>query len=129
MRVLVDTHALIWFGEGDDRLSPTARALLDDPVGNTLLLSIASCWEIAVKVSVGKLTVQPHYGRFIRTAVRKGRFRILPLHLKHTDLVANLPLHHRDPFDRMLIAQAISEDIPLVSADQAFDAYPVKRLW
>lgn len=129
MRVLVDTHAVLWFAEGDARLSATARALLDDPVSNTLMLSIASCWEMAVKIGAGKLAVKPSYARFIRTAVRGGRFRLLSIKLRHTDAITYLPLHHRDPFDRMLIAQAMSEDVPVVSADAAFDAYPVKRIW
>jgi PIN domain nuclease of toxin-antitoxin system len=129
MKILVDTHALIWFAEGDPRLSAESRRLLDDPTGNDLLVSVVSCWEIAVKVSIGKLGVHPSYARFIRTTLRGGGFRLLPVRLKHTVVVASLPLHHRDPFDRMLIAQAISENIPVVSADPAFDAYSIVRVW
>jgi PIN domain nuclease of toxin-antitoxin system len=128
MRLLLDTHAFLWFITADPKLSATAEQVIRDPA-NTPLLSIASAWEIAIKVNQGRLPIPQPFDRFIAQQLEINRVGILPIELQHTYEIARMPLHHRDPFDRLLISQAISEGIPLVSTDSAFDAYPVQRLW
>lgn len=128
MRVLLDTHAFLWFITADARLGDHARQVLSTG-GNQVLLSVASVWEIAVKVAIGRLPLPLPLDTLIPDQLRLNRIELLPISLEHALGVAHLPLHHRDPFDRLLIAQAIREGIPLVSADQAFDAYPVQRRW
>jgi PIN domain nuclease of toxin-antitoxin system len=128
MRLLLDTHALLWFVWNHPNLSATARNLMTDPK-NTLLFSAASIWEIAIKVSIGKLTLADPYDVFMNQATTSTGLTILPLEVRHAAALTALPLHHRDPFDRMLIAQALVEKIALVSADTVFNAYPATRLW
>ena len=128
MKLLLDTHAFLWFVWKDRRLSNTARLLILDP-NNILWLSAASCWEIAVKISIGKLTLADPYAVFMRREIAVNRLLIVPIELAHSSATATLPLHHRDPFDRMLIAQSLVEAAPLVSADPLFDRYGVTRLW
>jgi PIN domain nuclease of toxin-antitoxin system len=128
MRLLVDTHTFLWFVAGDPALSRTARALLDDP-GNDLLLSIASPWEVAVKVGTGKLTVGRPVNDFFALYLPKTRTALLPVSLDHVGAVATLPRHHGDPFDRLIISQAMVENIAIVSVDAEFDAYPIVRRW
>lgn len=128
MKLLLDTHAFLWFVWKHARLSAAARALILDPK-NTLIFSMASCWEIAVKVSVGKLTLAEPYAVFVPREIAAIRLLILPVEMAHVSAVATLPLHHRDPFDRLLVAQSLTERMPLVSADPLFDPYGVTRLW
>jgi PIN domain nuclease of toxin-antitoxin system len=128
MKLLLDTHAFLWFVWKDRRLSGTARALILDP-NNVLWFSAAACWEIAVKISIGKLTLADPYDVFMRREMTANRLLLLPIELAHTTVTATLPLHHRDPFDRMLVAQSLVERFPLVSADPVFDRYGVTRLW
>lgn len=128
MRLLLDTHAFLWFITADPKLSATAEQAIRDPA-NTPLLSIASVWEIAIKVNQGRLPIPQPLEQFIPRQLQTNRISILPIDLHHTYEIARMPLHHRDPFDRLLISQALAEGIPLVSTDSAFDAYPVKRLW
>jgi len=128
MRLLLDTHAFLWFILNDKTLSPTARQLIVDPT-NTIDVSPASYWEIAIKIGLGKYTLNQPYESFLETQIAKNGFGILPVEIRHTALLTTLPMHHRDPFDRLLIAQALAEQIPLVSADPHFDAYGVHRLW
>lgn len=128
MRLLLDTHAFLWFITADPKLSASAEQAIRDPA-NTPLLSVASVWEIAIKVNQGRLPIPQPLERFIPQQLRTNRIEVLPIELQHTYEIARMPLHHRDPFDRLLIAQAIAEGIPLVSTDSAFDAYPIKRLW
>ena len=128
MKVLVDTQTFLWFVLGDPQLSSKARTLIEDP-GNEKLISPASYWEIAIKVSIGKYSLSKPYADFVERGIIDNGFVILPIEPKHTAVVATLPLHHRDPFDRLIIAQAIVEQIPVVGNDEAFDAYPVTRLW
>jgi PIN domain nuclease of toxin-antitoxin system len=128
MRLLLDTHALLWFVWGHANLSATARSLISDPK-NTLLLSAASLWEIAIKVSIGKLTLAGPYDVFMNQAILTTGLGILPIEVRHGAVLVGLPLHHRDPFDRLLVAQAAVEKIPLLSADPVFDAYPITRIW
>jgi PIN domain nuclease of toxin-antitoxin system len=128
LRLLLDTHTLLWFALGDAQISPAALALIND-AGNDKLVSPASYWEIAIKVSIGKLTLNQPYEDFIDRGVRQNGFDILPIEPRHTGRVAVLPFHHKDPFDRLLIAQALTEGIAVVGVDPLFDRYGVKRLW
>ena len=128
MRLLLDTHAFLWFLLDDPQLSSTARALVDDPT-NDIEVSPATYWEIAIKISLGKYELPEPYGLFIEREMATNNFRILPIEPKHTAALINLPFHHRDPFDRLMIAQAIVERIPIATVDVAFDAYPITRLW
>lgn len=128
MRLLLDTHTFLWFVAGDAALSGTARQLLDDR-GNDLLLSVASPWEVAIKVGTGKLTVGRPVRDFFVHYLPITRTTLLPVSLDHIAAVATLPRHHGDPFDRLIISQAIVENIQIVGIDPAFDAYPVVRRW
>ncbi len=128
MRLLIDTHVLLWFVDNDPQLSKRASALISDP-SNDVLVSMASLWEMAIKFSGGKLKLQPDFAGFVSAHLAANDFEILPIETLHLAEVAHLPFHHRDPFDRLLIAQSRAENIPLISADVAFDAYGIKRLW
>lgn len=127
MRLLLDTHTFLWFVGGDPRLSVVALREISD-VTNERYLSIASAWEIAIKVQLQKLQLSAPFPIFMQM-VEKNAIDILPATLAHLDIVANLPLYHRDPFDRLLIAQGLDKSLALVSADAQFDAYPVTRIW
>lgn len=126
-RVLIDTHAFLWFVADDPRLSPRARQAMTG--AQEALLSLASCWEMAVKASMGKLTLSQPVDRFLPTHIAENSLTLLHLELAHVTRVARLPWHHRDPFDRVLAAQALDEDLPIVSADPVFRRYGVKRIW
>jgi PIN domain nuclease of toxin-antitoxin system len=126
--LLLDTHAFLWFCQDDPLLSATAKTLIEDP-GNQKLVSLASCWEIAIKAGLGKLRLGEPSATYIPAALARTGFDLLPISLAHATAVESLPLHHRDPFDRLLIAQAQTEAIPLVSGDVALDPYGVRRLW
>jgi PIN domain nuclease of toxin-antitoxin system len=128
VRVLLDTHPLLWFVLDDDRLSALARSAIIDR-SNDLLISPASYWEIAIKVRLGKYTLDEDFAGFWEREIVDNHWTILPITVKHASVVATLPLHHRDPFDRLLIAQAMSEEIPIVSGDRVFDRYDVTRVW
>jgi PIN domain nuclease of toxin-antitoxin system len=126
--MLLDTHTFLWFVLGDPRLTANATASIEEP-GNEKLVSPASYWEIAIKISLGKYTLSKPYEEFMERGIVENGFVILPIELKHTAVLTTLPFHHRDPFDRLIIAQAMVEGIAVVSGDAAFDAYPVTRLW
>ena len=128
MTLLLDTHAFLWFCQGDTALSTTATALLRDPA-NRKLLSVASCWEIAIKAGLRKLALGEPSRTYLSAALARTGFEVLPITVEHVTAVESLPMNHKDPFDRLLIAQGIIEDLPIVGSDAAFDAYPVKRLW
>jgi len=128
MILLLDTHALLWFVWDDPQLSAVAKGLIEDP-DNRKLVSIASCWEIAIKVSIGKLSLGEPSRTFLERELTNNNFELLPISLEHATAVETLPFHHRDPFDRLLIAQAILESVPILSADSALDPYPITRLW
>jgi PIN domain nuclease of toxin-antitoxin system len=128
VRRLLDSHALLWYGLADSRLSSAAKeAILDS--ANEILISPASYWEIAIKVSLGKLTLHQPYEDFIDACQNKYRFSVLPIEPKHTAALIAMPFHHKDPFDRLLVAQAKVEDIALISADAELDAYGITRIW
>lgn len=128
MRLLLDTHTFLWFVTDDPNLSKTAKFLIEDPA-NERFLSMASPWEIAIKTAIGRLALTEPLAEFMREQLRLNLIQLLPISLEHVLGVASLPMHHRDPFDRLLISQAIIEQMPIVSADAAFDAYPVTRRW
>jgi PIN domain nuclease of toxin-antitoxin system len=128
VRLLLDTHAFLWFVLGDPQLSPAALALILDPA-RVKLVSPASYWEIAIKISLGKYSLHEPYEAFMQRGVFGNGFSILPIELKHTTVLTTLPFHHKDPFDRLLVAQALAEQIPIVSADAVLDRYGVTRLW
>ncbi len=128
MRVLLDTHAMYWYIEGDPRLSTNAENLIQD-TSNEVLISPASYWEMAIKISLGKWKLNRSYEDFIDLALNKYGFTILPIDPKHTARLIGLPFHHKDPFDRLLVAQALVEGFPIISNDSAVDTYGVTRLW
>ena len=127
MKLLLDTHTFLWFLDDSPQLSQKGKALLE--ADNELLLSIASLWEIAIKLRLGKLTVAVPIEVLMTQQLTQNDIELLPITMAPLIVVSTLPLHHRDPFDRLLIAQAMVEQMPIVSADPAFDAYPVQRLW
>lgn len=127
MTVLLDTHAFLWFVLGDAQLSATSRTHIEDPQ-NDKRISPASYWEIAIKISIGKYSLPQPYEQFLQQAIDDNGFVILPIEPKHTAALINLPFHHRDPFDRLIIGQALVEQIPVVSGDPVFDAYPITRI-
>ncbi len=128
MILLLDTHTLLWFLRDDPLLSIAAKSFIEDSQ-NRKLVSVASCWEISIKVGLRKLDLAETSRTLLERELPKNNFELLPISLGHATAVETLPQHHKDPFDRLLIAQSIIEDIPLVSVDEKFDAYPVTRLW
>ncbi len=128
MNLLLDTHTVLWFWWNDPKLSEVAKNTIADPE-NRKLVSTATCWEMAIKVSLKKLDFGLPYEEFVPRQIAINCFEMLTISHDHLALAACLPFHHRDPFDRMLIVQAMGEDIPIVSADTQFDAYPVERVW
>jgi len=128
MKLLLDTHALLWVVWDHANLIENARNLMNDP-DNELLLSTGTIWEIAIKVGLNKLTLAEPYEDFMNRAIADNDLTVLETSVRHAAVLTTLPFHHRDPFDRMIIAQAIAEGIAIVSSDAAFDAYPVTRLW
>jgi PIN domain nuclease of toxin-antitoxin system len=128
MRLLLDTHAWLWFVLGNASLSAPARELIED-ANNQKLISPASYWEVAIKVALGKFSLPIRYDDFIQHAIADQNFGILHILPAHTSLLSAMPAHHRDPFDRLLVSQALVEKLSLISNDVALDAYGVHRLW
>lgn len=128
MRILLDTHSFLWFIAGNSRLSARARELIEDPA-NERLVSMASVWEMAIKASMDRLHFSQPFATVIPEQFQRNDMHVLDITVAHTAQVAILPFHHRDPFDRMLIAQAFVEAIPIVGVDSAFDVYGITRLW
>lgn len=128
MKALLDTHALLWMSAGSDRLSPLARTtILDDR--NTLFVSVASWWEIAIKIGLGKLELQPTWAVVLKREMRHNGIEWLPVRPEHCERLPELPFHHRDPFDRLLIAQAQIESLAVVTADPQFRGYGIEVIW
>lgn len=128
MRYLLDTHTFLWFINDDPALSPPAKGLIENP-DHVFYLSVASLWEIAIKVSLGKLEVPASFSEFILEQLRENNIALLEIKVEHTGVVATLPFHHRDPFDRLIIAQSLSEKLPVIGKDVVFDTYGIQRLW
>jgi PIN domain nuclease of toxin-antitoxin system len=128
MRVLIDTHVLIWWTGETNQLSPLVQDMLADQQTEPVL-SMASIWEMQIKISLGKLSLQMDLPTLVETEMSRNRFTLLPIELKHIYKLDDLPLHHKDPFDRLLIAQSMLEKMPIISIDEKFDAYGVQRLW
>jgi PIN domain nuclease of toxin-antitoxin system len=128
MKVLLDTHAFIWWVTNDPQLSQTARATIADP-DNTILFSVVNAWEIIIKQGTGKLTLPEPAETYIPSRIAANQFVTLPINLSHILQVASLPDLHRDPFDRLLIAQSQTEQIPIVSIDRYIVQYPVNVIW
>jgi PIN domain nuclease of toxin-antitoxin system len=126
--LLLDTHAMLWFVWDDPKLSASAKKAIED-AENRKLVSIASCWEIAIKVGLGKLDLGESSRTFLPREIAVNNFELLPITLDHATGVEGLPMHHRDPFDRVLVAQAIAESLTVIGADSDFDPYGVTRLW
>jgi len=128
VRLLLDVHSLIWALDDPTRLSPPAAAELRN-LSNQLLLGAGTLWEIAIKVGLGRLTLSLPYRHWMAKAVADLSLSILPITVEYADVQAGLPQHHRDPFDRLIVAQAIVEGIPVISADPQLDAYGITRIW
>ena len=128
MRLLLDTHTFLWFILEDSQLAETARTLIED--GSTeVYVSMTSLWEIAIKTSLGKLDLPLPFDQYVPSQVLINNMFTLPFRVSLLQEVAVLPFHHRDPFDRLLIAQCMVEDMPIISRDSAFDDYAAERLW
>lgn len=128
MNYLLDTHTFIWWDSTSKRLSPTAYALLNDP-NNRFFLSLVSVWEMQIKIQLGRLTLPNPLPQVITDQQNQNNVTLLGITLQHIYTVGTLPYHHNDPFDRLLIAQAVTENIAIVSIDVAFNLYPVKIIW
>ena len=128
MKILADTHAFLWFITDAPRLSTKAKALLEAQ-DTERFLSVASVWEMAIKSRLGKLTLRQPLDEFLPAQITANRFGLLDITAGHALRVAQLPLHHRDPFDRLLAAQCLAENLTLLSNDEALDAYGIHRLW
>jgi PIN domain nuclease of toxin-antitoxin system len=128
VKLLLDTHTLIWAVDDPSKLGPQAVTALQDPADD-LLLSAATIWEIAIKVGLGKLSLSMPYRQWMNQAITDLGMTVLPITVDYADVQVNLPKHHGDPFDRLLVAQSQVENIHLVSADPVFDQYGINRLW
>jgi len=127
MNHLLDTHTIIWFINGDLELSKKARNVIEED-SSANFVSIASLWEIAIKVSLGKLELNGPFSE-IRTQLDQNGFQLLPITWEDTLLIASLPFHHRDPFDRILIAQSINTNLKIITKDDQFKNYAVSLIW
>jgi PIN domain nuclease of toxin-antitoxin system len=127
MRALLDTHAFLWAIADDKRLSRRAQKIFTGP--NDLWLSVASFWEILIKVRTGKLPLPEPSGQYLVRKAAENRIEVLPIKLDHVLRIESLEEHHRDPFDRILIAQSIEEKLPLVTSDPHFERYPIEVIW
>jgi PIN domain nuclease of toxin-antitoxin system len=128
MKILLDTHAFLWLISGDDRLSEIAHKTFLDP-GNILFFSAASLWEICIKMSLGKLSLKRGWLKTIQDEMKVNAIQWLSIEMPHCVELTRLPFHHRDPFDRMLVAQAMIDDMQLLSRDSRLSSYEIKRIW
>ena len=128
MRVLLDTHALVWALSDPDRLSSRARATIADQA-TVVFVSLTSAWELAILQGLERVRLQVPLGTLFTEGLAALRFQLLPIRLSHVAGVANLPQHHRDPFDRLLVATALAEKLTIVSADRACKRYGVPVIW
>ena len=128
MELLLDTHALIWFFSGDTKLSDSARNLIED-INNIKYISVASAWEMAIKQSKGKLTLSIPLDDYIQEKIKLADFQLLNIKLSHLKVISQLPFYHNAPFDRLLIAQAMVENISIISQDSMFNSYTIHVIW
>ena len=128
MKLLLDTHTYLWFINGDSNLSSIARQLIESPE-NERLLSIASLWEMAIKISIGKLKLNTSFSDLVEKQIAGNAIDLLHIYPLHLDVVKTLSFFHHDPFDRLIVAQSIVENVPIVSRDATFDLYPIERKW
>ena len=126
--VLLDTHVVLWWLQGSNKIPPRVRSILQDPTSH-VLVSAASAWEIAIKYEAGKLDAARTLVLRFEAAIEEENFAGLPISIRHAIQAGMLQRTHKDPFDRMLIAQAKVENVPVVSTDRCFDKYGVKRIW
>jgi len=126
MKYLLDTHAFLWAASDPSRLSPRAAEACET---GQLWLSVASVWEIASKVQTGRFPIPDSLRDFVAKHLRDGQIAVLPIHMRHALRAGELPLYHRDPFDRMLAAQSLEEGLPLISRDALFTPYQIERVW
>jgi len=127
-RLLLDTHTFLWWIDDAPELSETARQAISN-ADNECFISVASCWEMAIKSSLGKLSLSKPVDRFVLEQITENGFLMLNIELRHAAKVESLPFHHRDPFDRLLIGQAISDKLTLVTADRMFSHYEIPLIW
>lgn len=128
MRALLDTHTFLWWITDSPQLSSRAREIISDG-NNSFYFSVASSWEIAIKAGLGRLTVPGDLESFLTEQLSRNALEVMPVHLSHALRVHSLPFHHRDPFDRLLVAQAMVERLSLLSADSQLSRYPVEVIW
>jgi len=128
VKLLLDTHAFLWWIGDDARLSGPAREAIADP-GNDVALSVASAWELAIKTGLGRFEPDGDLGPFLEEQIQRNAFRVLPVKLEHAVAVSSLSPHHRDPFDRLLVVQAAAEGMTLVSRDPQLRKYDTPTLW
>ena len=128
MKLLLDTHAFLWWIGDDARLSGPARETIADP-GNEVSFSVASAWELAIKTGLGRFEPDGDLGPFLEEQIQRNAFRVLPVKLEHAVSISSLPAHHRDPFDRLLVAQAAVEGMTLVSRDPQLRKCDTPTLW
>ena len=128
MRVLIDTHIFLWWNSDDPSLSLLAKEIIADH-RNEIFLSSASVWEIVIKVSKGRLLLPMPPDQYIPSRMRFYGFQLLPIYMYHALHILNLPSHHNDPFDRMLIAQSNTEDMPLITSDENIKQYQIETIW
>ena len=128
MTALLDTHVFLWIVSEPERLSESARKVIQGGA-NKLLLSVASLWEISIKIGIGKLPLPKPEDRYLRDHLSRNNVSTLPVEARHALELISIPLHHRDPFDRLLIAQSLVERIPIITADPALKQYAAKIIW
>lgn len=127
MNLLLDTHTFLWFSEDNRNLSARAKLLIEDS-RNNCVISIASLWEMAIKISLKKLIIKLPFKDLLKE-IYKHDFMLLPIEFGHTIELSSMKFYHRDPFDRLLVAQSKIEDIPIISKDEVFDKYEIQRIW
>ena len=128
MKLLLDTHAFLWFIEGNLNLSDVVKNAIEDQ-NNQKFLSVASLWEMSIKISIGKLELGMTFTELINREVYENTIELLEIKPEHLDELTKLPFNHKDPFDRLIIAQGLAEKIPVVTKDSAFRSYPITLLW
>jgi PIN domain nuclease of toxin-antitoxin system len=128
VKYLIDTHTLLWIVTNDPKLSAKAKDLYLDSE-NEIFISMASIWELSIKSSLGKISLEQPLDEFVDEHVKGNDIRILKIELSHVLRIENLPFYHRDPFDRLIISQSIEDNIPIIGSDKTFDSYPIKRIW